>query len=207
MIRSITIVSLLALLVLVLYLPSAYAPGRFVDQLRLDHSATGRFWGARAAQDLLHATLDRQRDVRDVAPVPDAYDAPSTSKLNGPVARQMSLVNERLFSSPYFRSLDAMLLLATYRAALALKWMQWLALFPIAVAADSMVRRRVMTLEFGHHNPEVFSILACGTITTTCATVLLLVMPLSVHPALLPLAPVAACTLAARAIASYHATP
>jgi hypothetical protein len=206
-IRVIAITSLLGLLVLVLYLPSTYPPQRFLDQLRADHAATARFWGGAAAHDLLDATLDRQQNIQDVAPIPDAYDAPPTDRLNGTVAQEMSSVNERLFNSPYFRSLDAMLLLATYRGTLVLKWLLWLALFPIAVAVDSLVLRRVKTLEFVHHDPEVFSILTCGAIATACATILLLVLPVSLHPALLPLAPVLVCTLAARAESSYHASP
>lgn len=207
MIRGIAITALLGLLVLVLYLPSAYPPQRFVQQLRVDHADIVEFWGEAAAHDLLDATLDRQRDIQDVAPLPNAYDAPSTERVNGAVAREMSSVNERLFNSPYFRSLDAMLLLATYRVGLALKWLLWLALFPMAVMVDSLVLRRVKALEFAHHDPEMFAALACAAITTACATILFLVLPISLHPALLPLAPVLACTLTARAASSYHASP
>ncbi|MBB4730486.1 DUF4400 domain-containing protein [Xanthomonas arboricola] len=207
MIRGISIAALLGLLVLVLYLPSAYPPQRFLHQLRTDHAATVQFWGEAAAHDLLDTALDRQRNVQDVAPIPDAYDAPSTERVNGAVAQEMSSVNERLFNSPYFRSLDAMLLLATYRGSLALKWLFWLALFPMAVMVDSLVLRRVKALEFAHHDPEIFAVLACAAIITACATILFLVLPVSLHPVLLPLAPVLACTLAARATSSYHASP
>lgn len=207
MIRIITIVSLLSLLVLVLYLPSAYPPQRFLMQLRTDHLAIGDFWGESAAHDLLESALLRQREVRDIAPLPDTYDAPSTERADGAVVKEMSSVNERLFNSPYFRATDAMLLLATYRALLALKWVGWLIAFPLTMAVDSVVRRRVKAMEFVSHDPEVFSALVCGAILTACATVLLLVLPLSLHPALLPAAPLLAMTLGARAIASFHARP
>lgn len=207
MIRAVTVTALVALLILVLYLPSAYPPQRFLTQLQADHVATARFWGETEALQLLDAALSRQRDVRDVAPLPDAYDAPSTQRLDGAVAQEMSSVNNRLFNSPYFRSLDAMLVLATYRGSLALRWLLWLAAFPLALAVDSLVSRRVKSLEFKHHDPEFFAVLACGAITTICAALLLLVLPITLHPALLPLAPVLAFTLSALAIASFHANP
>jgi len=206
MIRVVTVTALLALLILVLYLPSAYPPQRFLSRLQADHAATVGFWGEAKALDLLDAALSRQRDVRDIAPLPnEGHNTTSTQRLDGAVAQEMSSVNDRLFNSPYFRSLDAMLVLATYRGSLALKWCLWLAAFPLAVAADSLALRRVKAWEFGRHDPEVFAALTCGAITTACATSLLLVLPVALHPATLPLAPLLAFTLAARAIASFHA--
>ena len=43
MIRVVAVVSLLCLLVLVLYLPSAHPPERFLAQLRIEHQATAAF--------------------------------------------------------------------------------------------------------------------------------------------------------------------
>ncbi|MCE4369678.1 DUF4400 domain-containing protein [Xanthomonas hortorum] len=207
MIRAIAVASLLALLVLVLYLPSAYPPQRFLDQLQADHVAVARLWGEASAHHVLDATLARHTDIQSIAPIPNADDAPSTERVEGAVAQEMTSVSERLFNSPYFRSLDAMLLLATYRSALTLKWLPWLALFPITVAVDSLVRRRVKALEFGHHDPEVFAVLSCGAIAAACATVLLLVLPVSMHPAVLPAAPILVLALSARAVANFHARP
>lgn len=207
MIRIVTVTALVALLILILYLPSAYPPQRFLSQLHVDHAATAAFWGEAEALQLLDAALLRQRDVRDVAPLPDAYDAPSTQHLNGAVAQEMSSVNNRLFNSPYFRSLDAMLLLATYRGTLALEWLPWLGLFPVAMAVDSLVRRRVKMLEFAHHDPEMFAVLACLAIATACAAILLLVLPVFLHPALLPLVLPLSFSFCACALASYHANP
>ena len=205
MIRIVTVTALVALLILVLYLPSAHPPQRFLAQLHADHAATAGFWGEVEALQLLDTALSRQRDVRDVAPLPGAHDAPSTRRLDGAVAQEMSSVNDRLFSSPYFMSLDAMLALATYRGSLALKWFLWLAAFPLALIVDSLVSRRVKALEFGGHDPEIFSVLVCGAITTACATSLLLVLPISLHPALLPALPLLTLSFSARAIAEFHA--
>ena len=43
MIRAVAILSLVSLLVLVLYLPSAHPPERFIAQLRAEHDATVAF--------------------------------------------------------------------------------------------------------------------------------------------------------------------
>lgn len=207
MIRAILIGALLILLVLVLYLPSAYPPQRFVAQLQADHRAVAAFWGKVAAQDLLDATLVGHRDVRAIAPVPNAHDAPAADRMDGAVGQEMASVNDRLFNSPYFRAADAMLVLGTYRARLALRWIGWLAAFPLAMAADSLARRRIKALEFGSHDPEAFGLLVSSAILVACATVIAWVLPVSLSPALLPAAPVLVASLGARAIASFHARP
>lgn len=205
MIRSITVVALLMLLVLVLYLPSAYPPQRFVDTLKADHAAVADFWGDRHAYQLLETTLSRQGDLQDIAPIPNAYDAPTTGRAGGAVANEMTSVSERLFNSPYFRSVDAMLLLATYRGGLGLKWLPWLMAFPVSLAVDSAIRRRVKAMELVQHDPEVFAVLSCAAIAAFCATILLLVLPVPLHPGWLPAAPVVALSFAASSIASFHA--
>ena len=52
MIRIVAIASLMALLVLVLYLPSAHPPERFVAQLRVEHEQITRFWSAQHAENI-----------------------------------------------------------------------------------------------------------------------------------------------------------
>ena len=42
MIRVVAVISLVCLLVLVLYLPSAYPPERFLAQLRMEHVAIAK---------------------------------------------------------------------------------------------------------------------------------------------------------------------
>ena len=126
MIRTIAIVSLAGLLVLVLYLPSAFPPERFVTQIRADHLGVAGYWGEEAALSVLDAALKRQPGVRDVAPIPSTYDAPSVNRIDGAVAQEMSSVNRRLFANPYFRAVDAMLMLALYRIRLSVQWAIWL---------------------------------------------------------------------------------
>jgi len=61
MIRIVSIAALLCLLVLVLYLPSAHPPERFLAQIRSEHQAIEEIWGETPALRI----LDRARDGRD----------------------------------------------------------------------------------------------------------------------------------------------
>ena len=57
MIRAVAVLSLLVLLVLVLYLPSAHPPERFLAQLRAEHELATAYWGAEPASHLLDRAL------------------------------------------------------------------------------------------------------------------------------------------------------
>ena len=57
MIRAVAVLSLLVLLVLVLYAPSAHPPERFLAQLRAEHEA------ATASVSYTHLTLPTNREV------------------------------------------------------------------------------------------------------------------------------------------------
>ena len=86
MIRVVAVVSLLCLLVLVLYLPSAHPPERFLAQLRTEHQATAAFWGEAPALSILSRAMGMQDAARQATPVPSAADAPPSSALGGAVA-------------------------------------------------------------------------------------------------------------------------
>ena len=60
MIRVVAVSSLLALLILVLYVPSAHPPQRFLNQIRIEHEATSAFWGAEPAVRILSRGMQMQ---------------------------------------------------------------------------------------------------------------------------------------------------
>ena len=64
MIRAVALLSLVSLLVLVLYLPSAHSPERFIAQLRTEHLATAQFWGNEPALRILSRALSRSEERR-----------------------------------------------------------------------------------------------------------------------------------------------
>lgn len=204
MIRATSMLSLVLLLILVLYIPSAQPPQRFVTQIRIEHVATAAFWGADPATRILARAASMQEAAADVTPIPKAADAPSTSGVNSAVALEMASVNQRLFNNPYFRSVDALLLLGSYRLATLLEWLPWLVAFALATVADGWFVRLLKAKEFVQHDPEMFAVYACLAITTTCATVVGFVVPVRLHPLVLPCVPLVISVLGGQVLGCFH---
>ena len=116
----------------------------------------------------------------------------------------MASVNQRLFNNPYFRSIDALLLLASFRLAMLLEWLPWLLAFPFAAMVDGYLVRMVKAKEFLHHSPEMFALYVSLAILTSCATVLAFVLPITLHPLVVPCVPVVIGTLIGTAIRDFH---
>ena len=70
MIRAMAVASLLSLLVLVLYVPSAHPPERFVEQLRTEYTHAVMFWGTDAGARMLSRAMSMQESARQATPVP-----------------------------------------------------------------------------------------------------------------------------------------
>lgn len=120
------------------------------------------------------------------------------------MAHEMASVNQRLFDNAYFRSIDALVLLAAFRLSTLLEWLPWLAAFALAVLADGWVVRLIKSKEFKQHDPELFALYACLAIVVACATVVGFVVPLTLHPLVMPAIPIAISALLSRALASFH---
>jgi len=206
-IRVVAVVALLCLLVLVLYLPSAHPPERFLAQLRIEHQATTEFWGEAPALRILARALGLQDSARQATPVPSAAAALPASALGGAVAQEMASVNQRLFDNAYFRSIDALVLLAALRLSTLLQWLPWLAAFALAVLVDGGIVRLIKSKEFKQHDPELFALYACLAIVLACATVVGFVVPVTLHPLVMPGVPIAISVLLSRAVASFHRRP
>ena len=204
MIRAVAVVSLLILLVLVLYVPAAHPPERFLAQLRAEHAAAAAYWGGEPATRMLNRSLKMQETTAEITPVPAAKDAPSPAGVNGAVSREMSSVNQRLFNNAYFRAVDALLLLASYRLSTLLEWLPWLAVFILAAVADGGLARLIKAKEFLQHDPEMFALYASLGIISLCVTVIGFVLPVTLHPLLLPCVPLVVGVLAGRAWGCFH---
>jgi hypothetical protein len=145
-----------------------------------------------------------QEQTANVTPIPSARDAPSTTRVNAAVSREMSSVSQRLFNNAYFRSVDALLLLASYRLSTLLDWLPWLGAFALAALADGGFSRLVKAKEFIQHDPEMFALYASLGIVTLCATFIGFVLPVPLHPLLLPCVPLVVGMLAGRALGCFH---
>jgi hypothetical protein len=204
MIRGVAVISLLSLLILVLYLPAAHPPEWFLQQLRLEMGRCAEFWGEAVATDMLDRAMGMQTSARGVTPTPSSHDAPSTKNLEGAVATEMGAVNQRFFNNAYFRSVEALFMLASFRLAMMLQWLPWLALLALPLVLDGHWHRVIKAKEFRQHDPEMFAIWACLGISGSCAAVLGLVFPITLHPMVLPGAPLLILMLAGMAWRSYH---
>ncbi len=204
MIRVVAIISLLCLLVLVLYLPSVHPAQRFLAQLRSEHETVTAFWGDAPASRILSRALSLQDSARQVTPVPSPSDAPPASAVDSAVAQEMTSLNRRLFDNAYFRSIDALVLLASYRLSTLLEWLPWLAAFCVAAMVDGGVVRLTKSREFRHHDPEVFAVFSCLAIVSGCAAVVGFVIPVALHPLSMPGVPLLMSLLLGRALANFH---
>ncbi len=204
MIRAVALLSLLCLLILVLYVPSANPPERFLAQLRAEHEAAEAYWGHQTATRMLDRALKLQEDTASVTPIPAVKDAPLPGSVSGAVSQEMFSVNQRLFNNSYFRSVDALFLLASYRLSTLLYWLPWLAVFVLAAIADGGCTRVIKAKEFLQHDPEMFALYASLGIVVLCATVIGFVVPLTLPTLLLPCAPLVVGVLVGRTLGCFH---
>lgn len=204
MIRFVSTASLLALLILVLYLPSAYPPERFINQLRTEHGLMIDFWGHEVAMRILSRSLDLQMTAKEASPVPSLASAPSPHAVDLAVTRQMSDVSARLFNNAYFRSIDTLLALATYRFSAFMEGFPLLLAFMAVALFDGFVLRIIKSKEFLQHKPEMLALHVCAAIVTACATIIAFVLPITLPPAALCVVPLALGVFASRAVANFH---
>ena len=204
MIRFVATASLLALLILVLYLPSAHPPERFMNQVRAEHALNADFWGREPAMRILSRMLELQAVANEVAPIPTQAKAAASNAIDVTVGKQMSEVNARLFNNAYFRSVETLLALASYRLSALLEPLPFMLVLMAVTVFDGFVVRVVTSKEFRRHDPEMFALHVSGAIVTACATVLAFVLPVTLAPPMLCAVPVAFALFTARAVANFH---
>ena len=74
----------------------------------------------------------------------------------------------------------------------------------VAAVVDGYLVRSIKAKEFLHHDPELFAVYASGAIVAGCATVLAFVLPVNLHPMVLPCVPLLIGVLISRAVGSFH---
>ena len=204
-IRVVSTISLILLLILVLYLPSAHPPEHFISQLSIEHERNTAFWGEEHALRILSRMLELHADAKQASPIPDTLaPAESRNQVDSVPASHMSQMSTRLFNNQYFKSIGALFALATYRFSAFVEWLPYLSIFVLAAFLDGFVRRIVKSKEFLHHNPELFALHASLVILIACGTVVAFVLPVTVNPLLLALVPASVGIFGSLAIANYH---
>jgi hypothetical protein len=203
MIRSILAVALSCLLALVLYLPSAYPPERFLAQIRSEDAHIKALWNGDRAHRILSRALgitqwNEGSPLRIGAP---AYSrAPGT---NSP-ASELESASRRALENSYVRSAEALVVLAAYRLSTLLEWTAWLVAMLVAVIADGLIVRAIKAKEFRQHDPEVFAVCAALGCCVGVAIVIGAVLPLTVHPTVGPAAVVVLGLVLGLAAGSFH---
>ncbi|APA71419.1 hypothetical protein YQ44_14525 [Janthinobacterium sp. 1_2014MBL_MicDiv] len=185
MIRLMAIVSLSVLLILVLYLPSAFRPQRFVAQIRAEHIASADYWGSPYAGRVLGRLFEYQAGLAAQPVSINVHDVP-VDPVTQPVANSLGRLHSQLFQSSYFRSLDTLTMLALYRLASLAQWWSTFAVLMTAFVVDAVVRRKIKRLEFAKPHPEWFAAAMGAAILLICLLAVVCVLPVQLSPLLLP---------------------
>lgn len=208
-IRAVAIVSLASMLALVLYLPSAHPPARFMAQIRHEHQVAVAVLGPKHAARIMARMLDMQLPGAHLSESQSALpaamaQASRASGVDAAMAAQMGLIGQRLFTSPYFRSIDTLLALAMYRISVWMESLSLLLVFGVIGLIDGLVVRVVKSKVFVQHNPEMFALHASLAIVAACASVVACVVPINVHPYWFAATPFVIAVCANQAVANYH---
>jgi len=116
----------------------------------------------------------------------------------------MSSVSARLFGNAYFRSVEALFLLAMFRLGMMCHAVPWLLPFFAAAFVDGHVSRLLKAREFRQHNPEVFALALAAAIAVACATAVALLAPIELPIVAWAVGPLVVVLLLSRALASFH---
>jgi uncharacterized protein DUF4400 len=198
-------IALAVALVLVLYLPSANPPERFLQQIRIEHDLNRAYWGADVAIHILDRALSLYSQPSDPnSAALSSAQRPPVNPVNEAVSRQMAETTQRLFGSSYFQGVEAILLLATYRLSALVQWLPFVSVFILIACFDGYIVRVIRSKEFLEHSPMRFGLFSLGAILTFALTLVAWVIPISIHPLVLGVAPLLVGAFGARAISHFH---
>lgn len=204
MIRIIWIGALTSVLCLVLWVPSAYSPQQLMDALRAEHDINTTLWGSDAALTILERTLDFNSSTGKFSVPPPESRIDGQPGLDQAMASEFAQMNMRLFGAPYFKSLDSMFALATYRAATLLHFLPLLLVFMVISFTDGLVVRSVRAREFVPPSSEIFIASAASAIALLALVLIAFFVPHSFNPLYRIVALVLMLFLLSRALADYH---
>jgi len=206
MIRYVWIAALLAILCIVLYIPSAVPPDRFFEVLRAEHVVNRDVWGPAAADRILARMLELQQSATSLSePPPPTVRVGDQPAVNAAMAQQVSQMSMRLFGNAYFRSIDALFALAAFRVSELVELISLVFVFCLVVITDGWVVRKVRAREFRAHSAETFSASVIAAIAAGSAVVVACFVPFQLNPMFFTLTLLGALFLLSRAIANYHA--
>ena len=204
-IRGTAITCLVVLLLSILYFPAVHPPEYFLEQVRLEYALNAEFWGQKQAMQVLDATLSAHADTAVDNVLPGGFmETSRSSPIEQPIERSFRDVSDRIRTNQYVSSIEALLVLATYRLLVLLHGLAIPLLFAAAAMVDGLVRRAVKAKQFQHHNPEVFAACTAAAVLVFGALALALVGPWTVHPLVWVCVPLLLGIFGRSAIANFH---
>ena len=203
-VRFVLIGVMLAVLCIVLYIPSTVPAQTFIEVIREEHRANQAALGEVVSHRVLARMLDWQQVVPPVSEPPAATQVASPgSPVDSAVAQQVAQVSARLFSNPYFQSIDALFALVAYRVSALLEVLAVLLVFAIAAFTDGMVIRLVRSKEFVPHSAELFGASILAAIALSGAAMVAVFMPFRLHPYIPVICLLLTVFCLSRAVANY----
>ncbi|MDY7574432.1 DUF4400 domain-containing protein [Actimicrobium sp. CCI2.3] len=206
--RYLVLGAALILTVIVLYLPAAHPPERFVAQLRQEHAINVAYWGVDPAHQILDRMLDWKAALGDASIAKTELKVQAVTDALSPVDRavagEMAKAANKLWHNAYFRSVETLMTLALYRVSVLMQWWPVGVLLAFALLFDGFVVRIVRSREFVQLNPEMFGLCLLVLIMTLSATLIAVVLPVTLHPLTLFVAVVVASLASRGIVANYH---
>ena len=206
MIRIVFVGALALILCAVLYIPSTTSPERFIETIKMENAAHRAAWGDDAANRIMVRLLDLHQGVVQEPP-PAMSSSAATLPAGSPqaaVTAQVGQMGARMFANSYFKSIEALMMLATYRACALIELLPLALLVLVVVAIDGFVVRVVRSREFVPHSAELFSASAACSILVGSLIMLSMFLPLSMPPMYITAAIVVMLFILSRAISNYH---
>lgn len=205
MVRFVWIGAMLAILCIVLYIPSASPPERFTEVLRAEHAVNRDVWGPVVADRILRRMLDIQQATSPLSEPPaQTVQVGLQPAVDAAMATQMTQMSMRLFGNPYFRSIDSLFALATYRLSAIIELLPLLTIFLLVVGIDGFVLRQVRAKEFVAHSAEMFGGSLITAIVLGSMVAVSAFLPMRLPPMFVTLSLLGMLFALSRAIANYH---
>lgn len=206
MIRATLLLVLTAILFITLYIPAVTTPDGFLTVIRAEHLHSVEVWGEDHANAVMSRTLSAHETPQSTAERAVALGISferASDPLTKPMSKPLKSLTERAFKNEYFRSVEALLVMVTFRL-LSLSALLPLALvFAFSCLVDGYVLRLVRAKEFISPSAEAFGVMLGLSIILVGGLVVLFFLPVPLSPVVPVSVLVVAAFALSRAVSEY----
>ncbi len=190
--RILVVIAMAICLATLVAAPSRYTADEFRATIVNEHGLFAAVFGEHHAASV----LERTDQLRRLVGGPTVHHEDGGLSAHG--------APTQFNKSNYGQAVDAMLLLAGYRASYYIEFLPLLLPFLVVFIIDGLTTRSVRAREFLPHSPGVYGLLLFLMVAVLSGTFVAICLPWVVHPLWLMLSPVFLAFLAGRATANYH---